>query len=124
MTTTETVLPNGQDLAAAIAEGRRAYELDRKHVFHSWSAQAQIKPMTIVAAEGSTRARRPTRRLRRPAELGARASLRGKEAQVLPESSPASPLGSAGVTRNIGKREAVASPRRAQAWAASMPAWP
>ena len=53
MTTTETVLPNGQDLATAIAAGRRAYDLDRKHVFHSWSAQAQIKPMTIVAAEGS-----------------------------------------------------------------------
>jgi taurine--2-oxoglutarate transaminase len=27
--------------------------LDRLHVFHSWSAQAQIKPMTIVAADGS-----------------------------------------------------------------------
>ncbi len=53
MTTTETSLPNGQDLDDAIAEGRRAYELDRKHVFHSWSAQAQIKPMTIIAAEGS-----------------------------------------------------------------------
>ncbi|HOW96001.1 MAG TPA: aspartate aminotransferase family protein [Mycolicibacterium fallax] len=38
---------------AAIAEGRRAYELDRKHVFHSWSAQAQITPMTVLAAEGS-----------------------------------------------------------------------
>ena len=25
---------------------------DRAHVFHSWSAQAQIKPMTIAAAEG------------------------------------------------------------------------
>jgi taurine--2-oxoglutarate transaminase len=33
--------------------GRRAYELDRAHVFHSWSAQAQLKPMTIVRAEGS-----------------------------------------------------------------------
>jgi len=53
MTTTETVLPNGLDLAAARAEAARAYELDRAHVFHSWSAQAQIKPMTIVAAEGS-----------------------------------------------------------------------
>ena len=53
MTTTETVLPGGQNLDTAIAEGRRAYELDRQHVFHSWSAQAQIKPMTIVAAEGS-----------------------------------------------------------------------
>jgi taurine---2-oxoglutarate transaminase len=46
-------LPNGQDVAAAIAEGKRAYDLDRKHVFHSWSAQAQINPMTIVASDGS-----------------------------------------------------------------------
>ena len=53
MTTTETVLPSGQSIDIAIAEGRRAYELDRQHVFHSWSAQAQIKPMTVVAAEGS-----------------------------------------------------------------------
>ena len=35
------VLPSGQDLDTAIAEGARAYELDRQHVFHSWSAQAQ-----------------------------------------------------------------------------------
>ena len=33
--------------------GRRAYELDRKHVFHSWSAQEQITPMTVLDAEGS-----------------------------------------------------------------------
>jgi taurine--2-oxoglutarate transaminase len=46
------VLPSGQDLATAKAEGARAYELDRKHVFHSWSAQAQITPMTIVASDG------------------------------------------------------------------------
>ncbi|MDT5079959.1 MAG: taurine---2-oxoglutarate transaminase, partial [Mycobacterium sp.] len=46
------LLPSGQDLATAKAEGARAYELDRKHVFHSWSAQAQIKPMTILASEG------------------------------------------------------------------------
>jgi taurine---2-oxoglutarate transaminase len=45
-------LPGGQDLESAIAEGKRAYELDRKHVFHSWSAQAQINPMTIVASDG------------------------------------------------------------------------
>ncbi|MCV7194362.1 aspartate aminotransferase family protein [Mycolicibacterium brumae] len=50
---TETTLPSGQDLDTAIADGRRAYELDRKHVFHSWSAQAQLKPMTILAAQGS-----------------------------------------------------------------------
>ncbi len=54
MTISESrLLPSGQDIDAAIAEGRRAYELDRKHVFHSWSAQAQLKPMTIVAAQGS-----------------------------------------------------------------------
>ena len=52
MTTFDTILPSGQDLATAKAEAARAYELDRKHVFHSWSAQAQIKPMTIVASEG------------------------------------------------------------------------
>ena len=53
MTTTERVLPNGQDLDTARAEGVRAYDLDRQHVFHSWSAQAQITPMTILAAQGS-----------------------------------------------------------------------
>jgi taurine---2-oxoglutarate transaminase len=39
--------------AEEIEAGRRAYELDRKHVFHSWSAQDKIKPMTILKAEGS-----------------------------------------------------------------------
>ena len=43
-TTTPQVLPSGQSVEAAIAEGAHAYELDRKHVFHSWSAQGQIKP--------------------------------------------------------------------------------
>lgn len=33
--------------------GRRAYDLDRQHVFHSWSAQQNLDPMTIVDAEGS-----------------------------------------------------------------------
>lgn len=33
--------------------GRRAYDLDRKHVFHSWSAQDKLTPMVITAAEGS-----------------------------------------------------------------------
>ncbi|MFN8033880.1 MAG: aspartate aminotransferase family protein [Mycobacterium sp.] len=51
--TTSHLLPNGLDLDSARAEAARAYELDREHVFHSWSAQAQIKPMTIVASEGS-----------------------------------------------------------------------
>mgnify|MGYP006201676667 CR=1 FL=1 len=34
----------------------RTYELDRQHVFHSWSAQAKITPMTVVSADGSRRA--------------------------------------------------------------------
>lgn len=39
--------------ADALAAGRRAYELDRAHVFHSWSAQELLTPMTITKAEGS-----------------------------------------------------------------------
>ena len=35
------------------AAGARAYELDRAHVFHSWSAQAALAPMTIAGASGS-----------------------------------------------------------------------
>ncbi len=35
------------------AQGRRTYELDRAHVFHSWSAQAALTPMVIDSAEGS-----------------------------------------------------------------------
>jgi taurine--2-oxoglutarate transaminase len=53
MTVAPETFPNGQDVASAIAEGKRAFELDRKHVFHSWSAQAQINPMTIIASDGS-----------------------------------------------------------------------
>ncbi|ADT97111.1 aspartate aminotransferase family protein [Mycolicibacterium gilvum] len=51
--TTMRTLPTGEDVDSAIDRGRRAYELDRKHVFHSWSAQAQINPMTVLAAQGS-----------------------------------------------------------------------
>src|SRR5690625_3680215 len=29
------------------------YEMDRKHVFHSWSAQAHISPLPIAGAKGS-----------------------------------------------------------------------
>src|SRR6478672_1987047 len=35
------------------ATGARVYELDRAHVFHSWSAQALIKPMVVAGALGS-----------------------------------------------------------------------
>ena len=34
-------------------EAARTYELDRAHVFHSWSAQAALTPMVITRAEGS-----------------------------------------------------------------------
>lgn len=38
---------------ADIHAGHTAYELDRKHVFHSWSAQEQLQPMNVLDAEGS-----------------------------------------------------------------------
>lgn len=31
----------------------RTFELDRAHVFHSWSAQAALKPFVVVGAQGS-----------------------------------------------------------------------
>ena len=33
--------------------GASVYAADREHVFHSWSAQAQIAPMTVAGAQGS-----------------------------------------------------------------------
>ncbi len=33
--------------------GREVYDLDRAHVFHSWSAQDKIAPMTLAGGEGS-----------------------------------------------------------------------
>ena len=35
------------------AYGKNAYDLDREYVFHSWSAQAALKPMVIAGGEGS-----------------------------------------------------------------------
>jgi taurine---2-oxoglutarate transaminase len=32
---------------------KRAYDDDRAHVFHSWSAQGSLKPMVVAAAQGS-----------------------------------------------------------------------
>ncbi len=40
----------GTDLQAS---AQRTYDLDRLHVFHSWSAQDQITPMVITQADGS-----------------------------------------------------------------------
>jgi taurine--2-oxoglutarate transaminase len=37
-----------------IAEGTLAYELDRAHVFHSWSAQGALKPFVMAGGLGST----------------------------------------------------------------------
>lgn len=33
------------------ARGREVYDLDRAHVFHSWSAQGAITPLPIAAAD-------------------------------------------------------------------------
>ena len=41
------VLSTTSDLASTYDAGR-AYELDRAHVFHSWSAQAEISPMVVT----------------------------------------------------------------------------
>lgn len=38
---------------ATTTDPARAHALDRAHVFHSWSAQAEINPMVISRAEGS-----------------------------------------------------------------------
>ena len=35
------------------AVGTRAFELDRAHVFHSWSAQAALQPMVVAGGSGS-----------------------------------------------------------------------
>ena len=37
---------------ALLEAGRRTYDLDRAHVFHSWSAQALLKPMVVTRAQG------------------------------------------------------------------------
>jgi taurine--2-oxoglutarate transaminase len=36
-----------------MTDAARTFELDRKHVFHSWSAQAQITPMVVERSSGS-----------------------------------------------------------------------
>ncbi len=41
------------DLESIPTEGERVRELDRAHVFHSWSAQAHIAPLPIASALGS-----------------------------------------------------------------------
>lgn len=53
MATDHNPFPTDAALDQARDRGRRAHELDRQHVFHSWSAQANLAPMTILAADGS-----------------------------------------------------------------------
>ena len=53
MTLAIDTLPNGLTVDEARQRAARTYELDRAHVFHSWSAQAEITPMTITASQGS-----------------------------------------------------------------------
>ena len=40
--------------AELLEEGRRAYALDREHVFHSWVAQGGFEPMVITRSEDRT----------------------------------------------------------------------
>ncbi|GAA1862987.1 aspartate aminotransferase family protein [Brevibacterium marinum] len=52
-----TVINANDDLDRTVTDerlraGRRAYDLDRSHVFHSWQAQGPFDPMTVLAAEG------------------------------------------------------------------------
>lgn len=35
------------------ARGKEVFDLDRKYVFHSWSAQAQISPLPVAGGKGS-----------------------------------------------------------------------
>ena len=50
--TAQSPARQGRITEERLAAGRRAYELDRRHVFHSWSAQGHLEPMTILDAEG------------------------------------------------------------------------
>ncbi len=49
--TVESLAPTAPDVDPQVV--RRAYDLDRAHVFHSWSAQGALDPMVVTAAQGS-----------------------------------------------------------------------
>ncbi len=49
--TFESLAPAPPQVDAAAVQ--RAYDLDRAHVFHSWSAQGALDPMVVTAAQGS-----------------------------------------------------------------------
>lgn len=48
-----TIPDTGFEVVADPALGQEVYDLDRAHVFHSWSAQDLIKPLPIAGAQGS-----------------------------------------------------------------------
>ncbi|GAB3848406.1 aminotransferase class III-fold pyridoxal phosphate-dependent enzyme [Nesterenkonia populi] len=48
-----SLAPHREFSQEEIEAGRTAYALDREHVFHSWSAQETLAPMTVLDAEGS-----------------------------------------------------------------------
>ena len=41
------------ELTANPSRGKEVYDLDRAHVFHSWSAQGALTPMTVAGGQGS-----------------------------------------------------------------------
>ena len=51
--TSRAVPPTRPTPVADIDGAKRTYELDRAHVFHSWSAQATLNPLVVAGAEGS-----------------------------------------------------------------------
>jgi taurine--2-oxoglutarate transaminase len=55
MTADTTAPPATAAVGSLLADldGARVAELDRAHVFHSWSAQAQIAPVPVAGASGS-----------------------------------------------------------------------
>jgi taurine--2-oxoglutarate transaminase len=48
-----TLVRNAAAVGTDLATAQQTYDLDRRYVFHSWSAQAQINPMVITRAQGS-----------------------------------------------------------------------
>jgi taurine--2-oxoglutarate transaminase len=52
-TTTRALPSTAPAPRADRAAAARTYELDRAHVFHSWSAQAALKPLVVAGAQGS-----------------------------------------------------------------------
>jgi taurine---2-oxoglutarate transaminase len=50
---TDLAEPVRPGLPSAVGDVERTYELDRRHVFHSWSAQGALRPMVVTRAEGS-----------------------------------------------------------------------